>query len=180
MIRIQTKQLELVALDIPCMQLYVTDRDQLVRSLGLKPYRQFIEPLYQKEIDEAMPVFARKLEQNPQDYPWYSAWEIVLTAEQIAIGGIGFAGPPDEKGNITLGYHICKRYWSKGLTSEAAAGILEWAFGNEAVKTITAYTPVEHIASQKVLLKNGFTKIRQEMQEGMAVFIFKKSRMQAK
>lgn len=55
-----------------------------------------------------------------------------------------------------IGYSFNKNYRQKYYGSEAVKAFCEYLFKNTPVKTITAKTMVENIASKKLLIKNGF------------------------
>ncbi len=58
---------------------------------------------------------------------------------------------------IHLGYALLKQFQGKGLATELVKASLEYVFVTIANETIQALTVAENIASQKVLLKCGFT-----------------------
>ncbi len=56
----------------------------------------------------------------------------------------------------TLGYRIGEAHGGKGHASEALRLLLELAFGALDLRRIEAYASVFNVASQRVLLRNGF------------------------
>jgi len=59
-------------------------------------------------------------------------------------------------GSVEIGYGILPAYQNRGFMSEAIDGICR--FAKEAgVNCITAETEIENAASQRVLMKNGFS-----------------------
>lgn len=176
MIRLHTPRLQLVALDIPHMQLLITDRPEMERRMGLERSDMRIEPLYRLELEKDMPGFTKKAEAHPDDYPWFSAWEMVHTETNVSIGGIGFAGPPDAEGKVLFGYHVDGNHHNKGFATEAIKAMTDWAFGDERTHTIVATVLRDNFPSQQVLLKNGFMPTGKVEQEGMLLYVFQKSR----
>jgi len=177
MITLETPRLRLPALDIMHTELLVTDRPELERRLGLNVSHMRIDPLYQKEIDEAMPWLLRKAEEFPEAYPWFSPWEIIHREFNLAIGGMGFAGPPDENGRVIFGYHVDENHQRKGYASEAAEALCAWAFEDPRVQAIAATIPPGNFSSQRVVRKNGFLPAGQIFQEGMELYVFEKRRI---
>lgn len=55
-----------------------------------------------------------------------------------------------------LGFMIVKRHWGKGLTAEAARGLVDYAFHQLHLPGISAATTQDNFASKKVLAKLGF------------------------
>jgi len=56
-----------------------------------------------------------------------------------------------------LGFMIVKRHWGKGLTAEAARGLVDYAFTKLKLPGISAATTQDNLASKKVLAKVGFS-----------------------
>jgi len=56
---------------------------------------------------------------------------------------------------IELGFRLHKKYWRKGFGSEVASALIQYAQGLQ-LKTISAITREDNIASQKTLVKSGF------------------------
>ncbi|WP_394939873.1 GNAT family N-acetyltransferase [Psychromicrobium sp. YIM B11713] len=84
-----------------------------------------------------------------------------------AVGGIGFFGPPDLEGAVTIGYGVVPSARGRGIASQAVAEIVEIARWNQ-VRAVHAVTDLDNLASQRVLLKNGFTLLRSD--EAQAYF----------
>ncbi|WP_432126296.1 GNAT family N-acetyltransferase [Streptomyces sp. bgisy082] len=57
----------------------------------------------------------------------FRAYEIRLLDSGVAVGGIGFHGPPDEVGVVTVGYGLVPGVRGKGYASEALRALLETA-----------------------------------------------------
>lgn len=82
---------------------------------------------------------------------------LAITIDDMAIGGIGLSlGEDIERISAEVGYWLGEKYWSKGITSSAIKGILEYGFNDLGLERIFA-KPLEHnTASRKVLEKNSF------------------------
>lgn len=153
---IHTSRLTLVPLSHELLLLYKHDQPALAARLGVYHQERLHEPDIIPHIEEALEFWLQKTNEHPDDYCWYTSWEIILKEEQLAIGGIGFAGAPDIHGSVMVGYGLDMRYYGKGYASEALEALKQWAFGHEAVQQIVADTPADHVASHRVLIKNGF------------------------
>ncbi len=68
-------------------------------------------------------------------------------------GGLSFK---EELGCYELGYNIMKKYWGRGLTTEAGQVILEFATHTLGEKKFFCRHAVDNIASRKVMTKLGF------------------------
>ncbi|NEA40095.1 GNAT family N-acetyltransferase [Streptomyces sp. SID11385] len=94
----------------------------------------------------------------PAEFP---AYEIRRRADGAAVGGIGFHGPPDDRGWVELGYDLVPAVWGQGFASEAVRGLLVFA-REQGACGVAADTDVGNVASQRVLLAAGFVFEREE------------------
>jgi RimJ/RimL family protein N-acetyltransferase len=154
---IASERLKLIPLTHELLQLCHTNRAAMEQRIGLHVSRMQVTPEYQAEIDDAMLNFwlPQTLE-HPDKYFWYTSWEIVLKSTNTSIGGIGFAGYPNEHGETQVGYMIDGQQQRKGYATEALQTIVAWAFQQQGVQSVIAQTPPDNFASQATLLKNGF------------------------
>lgn len=72
------------------------------------------------------------------------------------IGMISLIKVDSKNRNAELGYWLGKRYWGKGITSEAVSIMLSFGFGKLKLEKVYARVMHPNKASQKVLLKSGF------------------------
>jgi ribosomal-protein-alanine N-acetyltransferase len=75
-----------------------------------------------------------------------------------------------------LGYSIERNYWNKGIGTEIAAAMAEYAFREMGSDLVVAVTDLANIGSQRVLEKAGFTKMENLVRDGeeLAYFEFEK------
>ncbi|MDK2772208.1 MAG: GNAT family N-acetyltransferase [Flavobacterium sp.] len=85
-------------------------------------------------------------------------WAITERENDKCIGIIGFYRTQPENFRTELGYMIMPEYWGKGYITEAVKRLLHFAFENLNFHSIEAVIDSRHIASEKVLIKNGFRK----------------------
>ena len=170
MLFIESERLKLLPLTHELLLLlYRSDRAEMEQVLGLAPSSMQIEPLYQEEITDALINFwLPKTLDNPDRYEWYTNWEIVLKDTNTSIGGIGFAGYPDENGETEVGYMLDQQYQGLGYAVEALEAIVNWAFTNKDVSVVNARTPVDNIPSRRLLEKAGFSEL--ETGEGLVKY----------
>lgn len=85
-------------------------------------------------------------------------WALI---DKKALELIGFCGVGPEMvadvEEINLGYRLARRYWNKGLASEAAKAVLDYAFGKRLFHSVVVIIEPEHVASLKVAEKAGFS-----------------------
>ena len=84
------------------------------------------------------------------------AFGIVLKEINKVVGVIGISHIDWKNKNAELGYWLGKKYWGKGLATEAVKLMLKFAFENLKLHRVYANLFEENIASRRVLEKNGF------------------------
>ncbi|SHI38889.1 Protein N-acetyltransferase, RimJ/RimL family [Hymenobacter daecheongensis DSM 21074] len=89
-------------------------------------------------------------------YGWYAIRKVTPNNPATLIGAGGFLGPPDASGTAEIGYSISTDWRGQGLGTELVAGLITHAAQTGMVRRLMAYTQPDNIASQQVLLRNGF------------------------
>jgi ribosomal-protein-alanine N-acetyltransferase len=85
-------------------------------------------------------------------------WAITLKGEDRLIGIIGHYRLKPEHYRCEIGYMILPEYNGRGITTEAVKAVLAYGFDDLQMHSIEAVIDPENIASERVLLKNGFVK----------------------
>jgi len=155
---IQSQRLKMIPLTHAQLLLLKQNRNLLELSLGLTPSAMLIDPLYIKEIDDAFDNFwLPNTLAFPDKYIWYTSWEILLKSTNTVIGGMGFAGYPNDLGEAEIGYMIDANQHNKGYATEALQLLSQWAFTHEFVNAIIVHTYADNLPSRRILEKCGFT-----------------------
>lgn len=87
----------------------------------------------------------------------FESWMIIEKQTHSVIGDTGFKGLPDSNGAADVGYGIIEGARRKGYAVEAVRGLIDWAFRQPGLQSITASCGVGNIASQQVLKALGFS-----------------------
>lgn len=154
---IESERLRMIPLTHELLQLLHTGRAAMEQALGLTPSSWQVPEFYQKEIDDAMVNFwLPKTLANPNNFIWYTDWELVLKSSNTAIGGMGFNGEPNKKGETEVGYMIEEGHQNKGFATEALKLLSSWALSQERVKSVVVHTYRDNLPSQRILIKSGF------------------------
>jgi [ribosomal protein S5]-alanine N-acetyltransferase len=82
-------------------------------------------------------------------------YQVVLQDEDVVIGDVGFHAPPDELGEVSVGFGIVPAARRRGYAVEALRAVLEWALQRPEVRVIHADTDLVNLASQRVLAAAG-------------------------
>ncbi|HET6826994.1 MAG TPA: GNAT family N-acetyltransferase [Amnibacterium sp.] len=91
--------------------------------------------------------------------PVFTLYQVREAASGLAVGGIGFFGPPDEAGAVEIGYGLVAAARGRGLATEAVVAAVRLAAEHGAALLRADTTPA-NIASQRVLKKAGLSEIR--------------------
>ncbi len=147
-----TPRLKIIALDLENLYHYVHHYGDVQRHIG-------VNVTMEEQDREIKYVFGQAhyaAMNDSEHYLWYTSWEMVLESENVIIGGVCFKGPPDENGEVEIGYGIEMEYWNRGYTTEALVALIAWAESQPDVKGIKASTEPDNDASHAILKKLGF------------------------
>lgn len=156
MTKVESARLKIIELTTREMQLLLDNYQGLEAALGLPQTEQ-------KLARRLRPVIAHNISfvQNaPDSHTWYTYWVVVLKSENRLIGGLGFKGPPDERGEVEIGYGMDDAERNKGYMTEAVAAMVQWALSQPSVRIVRAETANTNVPSMRVLQKVGFIAYR--------------------
>ncbi|KAF0125479.1 MAG: N-acetyltransferase GCN5 [Elusimicrobia bacterium] len=80
---------------------------------------------------------------------------VVLKETGRVIGSCGFVKWSPENARTEIGYAMSRKYWGKGLMTEAVAALMDYAFGSMKVHRLEARCLHDNAGSEKVMIKNG-------------------------
>ncbi|MFD0021269.1 GNAT family N-acetyltransferase [Streptomyces sp. NPDC058382] len=80
---------------------------------------------------------------------------------QPVIGGLGFHGPPDAEGHVTIGYGLVPSVQGMGYASEALRALLRFA-RDRGVVCVHGDTDLDNTASQHVMTAAGMRLVRED------------------
>jgi RimJ/RimL family protein N-acetyltransferase len=109
--------------------------------------------------DELVPLGGLAAASDPD--PDFTLYLIRRTADGLAVGGIGFFGPPDPTGRIEFGYGLIADARGAGLATEAVRAALDFA-ASRGARSAAADTDLDNVASQHVLEKAGLVEVRRD------------------
>lgn len=159
---LETTRLILVPLKHEQLILYKNDPKALAENLNVQYTERQHDPATAPDHEEAIEFWIKNTKEHREHFEWFTNWEIILKEENVAVGGIGFSGLPNETGTTMTGYGLDVRYHGRGIASEALRAIIPWGFENENLIVIVADTPLLNFPSQRVLQKNGFCEVSRD------------------
>jgi [ribosomal protein S5]-alanine N-acetyltransferase len=153
---IHTKRLNIYPLSKEEVELYLLPGNQLEKKKGFNIIeREVPEPL--KDAIEATILASYNLGGNSL---FYTLWTVVSKEHHSMIGDLFFKGEPIN-GSVEIAYGTYDAFQGKGYMTEAVSAMIDWAFQHDEVKEILAETEKHNIASQRILIKNGFEKMKE-------------------
>lgn len=99
----------------------------------------------------------RPLAHDPAPDPVFGLM-MIRDAAGLAVGGIGFFGPPDADGGVEIGYGLVPAARGRGLAGAALAEVLAIATAH-GVTAVRASTEPANLASSRVLERAGFVEL---------------------
>jgi [ribosomal protein S5]-alanine N-acetyltransferase len=105
----------------------------------------------------ALDLLTHGVERGP-----FGHYQIVLPDEDLVVGDIGFHAPPDELGEVSVGFGIVPVARGRGYAGEALRAILGWALAQPEVRCVHADTDLVNLASQRVLQGAGMRLVADE------------------
>lgn len=108
-----------------------------------------------------------KLEREIQSQDTFNVqyWALVSKANEEIVGCCGLRPYSVDEGVYELGFHIASDYWRKGYATEAAQGVIDYAFNVLKVTKLFAGHNPENAVSKRVLERLGFRYIGDEYYE---------------
>jgi len=149
---IETKNLKLIPCELAHFEAIVNDPKQLEGLLDVSVADEWIS------FPEAMPYGYEYLKTNPDALGWWT-YLFIHAKDKMLIGSGGYKGKADESGMVEIGYGIAPEYRNRGLATEAAQGLVDYAFSQPKIEVIDAHTLAEVNPSTKVLERIGMKNI---------------------
>jgi RimJ/RimL family protein N-acetyltransferase len=102
----------------------------------------------------AVEAFVRAVD-NGADPGEYGVYQLVRSSDGLVVGDIGFHGPPDRAGSVTVGYGLAPDARGQGYATEALRALVAWALARPEVSRVEADTTHANLPSQRVMERAG-------------------------
>ena len=129
------------------------DFEDFFRLHGDADVMKYIRPA--KSREEAL-AFLKQIIADYDNLPGLGRWAMYSKTDPSFSGSFAVI-PVQKSDDIQIGYLMAKEHWGKGYASEAALGGLQYVFNELKRDRVAGITFPRNIASQKVLLKHGFS-----------------------
>ena len=152
---IKTANLELISCTLEHFEAALRDKQELA-------------PMLEVNVPNSWPEFPDSIQQGYEflrDHPSALNWWMYLFVHQrdrVLVGAGGFVGRPDAAGIVEIGYSVVPEYRRRGLASEAARGLTDYAFAHAEVFEVRAQTLPDGVASIRILKKLGMREIARD------------------
>lgn len=101
-------------------------------------------------------------------------WALIDRSDGSLIGFCGVS--PEAVGAVVemnLGYRLARRFWGRGLATEAARYVVSQVFEQGLASSIVVIIEPEHVASLRVAEKTGFTDFSELVFHGKPVRLYR-------
>jgi RimJ/RimL family protein N-acetyltransferase len=92
----------------------------------------------------------------------YGTYQVVRRADGQVIGDVGFMGPPDATGAVSVGCAITEDARGQGYGTEALSALLEWCREQAGLTCVLADTTRSNLASQRLLERVGLHRVGED------------------
>ncbi|MEO8435133.1 MAG: GNAT family N-acetyltransferase [Pyrinomonadaceae bacterium] len=154
---IETARLKLIPYGLMHFEAILDDQGKLAELLGATVFENWFVFPGVAGI-EAIRYAYEHLKANPDIAGWWT-YLFIHHEDNALIGHGGFKGKPNEAGMVEIGYALVPAYRGRGLATEAAQGLMEYAFSDHRVKTVDAHTLAEPNPSTRVLERLGLKQV---------------------
>ncbi len=128
------------------------DLDNFYALNGDEEIMRYIRPV--KTMEETKEFLSQNIlfyDANSQ----LGRWALISKEKDQFVGTFSLL-PLETTNDIHIGYALLKDYWGLGYAAEIVKAGIQYAFSDLGLKSLTAVTYKDNLASQKVLLRNGF------------------------
>ena len=150
---LETERLKIVPLTHNQLINYLQVDGSLEDELGVEPMKRSITP----ELINAFESIILPAVGNPsKNYLFHTLWTVLDKEKKAMVGDLCFKGIDTSIGEVELIYGMYPQFRHQGYMTEAVSLLCQWAFEQGGINTVVAETQNANIASQKILIKNGF------------------------
>ena len=145
------------------------DLDPLAELMANPDFMRFSTGVFTREATERF-LFDRVI--PPTQAGWPSQFAVILRPENRLIGYCGFFRQlVDGIEEIEIGYRLHPDCWNRGLATEAARAVRDYAFGVLKLERVISLIHPENHASRRVAEKTGLALEKQTIFRGFPVLV---------
>ena len=149
---LETREVEITTERMLLRPPRLEDVDDILEFASVPEWSRYLPAPVPYLREHAVKFVARRILASWDDRP---LWAMVL--EGKVVGGIGLR-IDTEHSTGALGYSTAKKHWGRGLTVEAARGVIGWAFSERGLAKVYAHADARNRQSLRVMEKLGMTR----------------------
>jgi [ribosomal protein S5]-alanine N-acetyltransferase len=162
-------------LETPRLILRPFQHDDIGRLAELMANREFMRfSLGPYSREQTRTVLQKFLSWNKAGLP--SQFATVLRENNDVIGYCGFMHHPEVPDEVEIGYRLDPAYWNRGLITEAARAVRDYAFVGLKLPRVISLIHPENISSRRVAEKIGLIPEKEITFRGFPTTVFALSR----
>ncbi len=125
-----------------------------------------VPPNMSEDLEHFLEYRIADLSADPTAQAWLGRAIVLADRDgRRVIGSIGFHSPPDDSGQVEVGYRVEPAYRRQGVATEVVRALFEWAWREHGITRFRASTTPDNLASQAVLAQFGFIHVGTQMDE---------------
>lgn len=152
--KLTTERLELVPLTLTQMEHWIYDLHTLEKELVCSYQGDEVTGFFADIIKGQLDV----IKGDPKNYFWHSFWFMLRKSDRVVIGSADFKAPPNEQGEVEIGYGLSPQFEHQGYMTETVQAMCDWALRQHGVTHVIADTDPDNYASMRVLEHCGFKR----------------------
>ena len=154
-------QARLVTFSVAALDAEESSVDALCALLGVAQPVEWPPPFSDSGV---LDWFRQQLLADQALAPWLGYYIVSRIDDQdTLVGTAGYKGPPDLRGVVEIGYSIVPAYHGMGIGTAAVEMLVVQALADIRVQRVTAETPLDFLASRRLLQKCGFQQVGQRI-----------------
>ena len=151
------------------------DLDDLAPLMANRDFMRFSSGVYSRE--QTAGFLERVGQRDREGLP--SQFAVILLSEARLIGYCGFFLQTVEGvEELEIGYRLDPQFWGRGLATEAAQAVRDYAFDDLRLSRVISLIHPENKASRRVAEKNGMTPEKETTFRGFPAIVFGSNREQ--
>ena len=150
------------------------DIGRLAELMANRDFMRFSLGTYTRE--QTQTVLQKFLSWNQAGLP--SQFAVVIRENKNLLGYCGFLHHPGVPEEVEIGYRLDPAYWNRGLITEAACAVRDYAFLDVKLPRVISLIHPENIPSRRVAEKIGMAPEKEITFRGFPTTVFALSREQ--
>lgn len=112
--------------------------------------------------DSPFKVLKEQVEEDYEMNHWHGLWLLIRKTDRIVVGSIELINLQNSNGEVEIGCALEKKYEHNGYMTEAVKEMCHWTLQQKGIKKLIAETALNNIASQKILIRCGFIRYKED------------------